>query len=115
MTDTLNRFGSTDLFQLGKLLGVLFLGTLLAALDIALVGPALPAIGEAFGVDERGISWVFTAFVLANLAGLPVMAALADRIGRRSVYLADIGLFALGTVVVAVAPSFGVSVAPWYA
>lgn len=91
-----------------RLLGVLFLGTLLAALDIALVGPALPALREAFGVDERAVSWVFTAFVLANLAGLPVMAALADRAGRRTVYLADVALFAMGTVVVASAPSFSV-------
>lgn len=91
-----------------RLLGVLFLGTLLAALDIAIVGPALPALREAFDVDERAVAWVFTAFVLANLAGLPVMAALADRLGRRRVYLADIGLFAAGALVVTAAPSFGV-------
>ena len=94
-----------------RLLGVLFLGTLLAALDIAVVGPALPALREAFGLTERAVAWTFTAFVLANLAGLPVMAALADRVGRRRVYLADIGIFAIGTLVVALAPSFGVLLA----
>ena len=94
-----------------RLLGVLFLGTFLAALDLAVVGPALPAIRETFGVDERAVAWVFTAFVLANLAGLPVMAALSDRLGRRAVYLSDLGLFALGTVVVITAPSFGVLLA----
>ena len=94
-----------------RLLGVLFLGTLLAALDIALVAPALPALREAWGVDERTASYVFTAFVLANLGGLPLMAALADRLGRRTVYLADIALFAAGTVVVATSPSFGVLLA----
>ena len=91
-----------------RLLGVLFLGTLLAALDIAVVAPALPALREAFGLDGRGVSWVFTLFVLANLAGLPVMAALSDRLGRRAVYLADVALFAAGTLVVVLAPSFGV-------
>jgi multidrug resistance protein len=90
------------------LLGVLFLGTLLAALDIAVVGPALPALREAFGLDERAVAWTFTAFVLANLVGLPLMTALSDRLGRRTVYLADVALFAAGTVVVALAPSFGV-------
>ena len=93
------------------LLGVLFLGTLLAALDIALVAPALPALRAAWGVDERTASWVFTAFVLANLGGLPLMAALADRLGRRTVYLADVALFAAGTVVVATSPSWGVLLA----
>ena len=91
-----------------RLLGVLFLGTLMAALDIALVAPALPALREAFAVDERAGSWVFTAFVLANLAGLPLMAALSDRLGRRAVYLACVALFALGSLGVALAPSFGV-------
>ena len=94
-----------------RLLGVLFLGTLLAALDIAVVGPALPALREAFGLSERAVAWTFTAFVLANLTGLPVMAALADRVGRKRVYLFDIGLFAVGTLVVALAPSFGVLIA----
>lgn len=94
-----------------RLLGVLFLGTLLAALDIAIVGPALPALREAFALDERAVAWTFTAFVLANLAGLPVMAALSDRVGRRTVYLADIAVFAAGTLVVCLAPSFGVLLA----
>ena len=94
-----------------RLLGVLFLGTLLAALDIAVVGPALPALREAFGLSERAVAWTFTAFVLANLAGLPVMAALADRIGRKRVYLIDIAVFAVGTLGVALAPSFGVLLA----
>ena len=94
-----------------RLIGVLFLGTLLAALDIALVAPALPALREAWGVDERAASWVFTAFVLANLGGLPLMAALADRLGRRAVYLADIALFAAGTAVVALAPTWEVLLA----
>ncbi|OZC04155.1 MFS transporter [Rubricoccus marinus] len=95
----------------GRLLGVLFLGTLLAALDIAIVGPALPALREAFALDERAVAWTFTAFVLANLVGLPFMAALADRVGRRTVYLADVALFAAGTLVVCLAPSFGVLLA----
>ncbi|MEL6614391.1 MAG: MFS transporter [Bacteroidota bacterium] len=94
-----------------RLLGVLFLGTLLAALDIAVVGPALPALREAFALDSRTVGWTFTAFVLANLAGLPIMAALSDRLGRRTVYLADVALFALGTVIVVSAPSFGVLLA----
>jgi MFS family permease len=36
------------------------------------------------------------------------MAKLSDVLGRRSVYLADVGLFALGSLLVAVAPSFAV-------
>ena len=91
-----------------RLLGVLFLGTLMAALDIALVAPALPALREAFGVDARAASWVFTAFVLANLGGLPLAAALSDRLGRRAVYLGAVALFAAGSLGVALTEA-----APW--
>lgn len=80
----------------------------MAALDIAILGPAIPAIRGEFNLTEREVSWVFTAWVLANLVGVPVMSKLADRFGRKRMYLNVIGLFACGALVVAVAPSFGI-------
>ncbi|HUX93370.1 MAG TPA: MFS transporter, partial [Ignavibacteriaceae bacterium] len=76
-----------------KLLGLLFTGVLMAALDIAIVGPALPAIQKQFGIDERAAAWIFSIYVLFNLVGTPLMAKLADTIGRRSIYIIDIALF----------------------
>ena len=87
---------------------MLFLGVLMVALDIAIVGPALPAIQESFGVSERAIAWVFSMFVLFNLVGLPLMARLADVYGRRLVYTVDILFFGVGSLVVALSPSFAV-------
>lgn len=91
-----------------RMLGLLFLGVLMAALDIAIVGPALPAIRTAFGVSERATAWVFTIYVLLNLVGTPLMAKLSDSFGRRSIYVLSVALFAAGSLLVAVAPSFGV-------
>lgn len=93
------------------LLTVLFLGVLMGALDIAIVGPALPAIQTAFAIDERATAWIFTIYVLFNLIGAPLMSKLSDRYGRRSVYLADVILFAIGSLIVALAPSFGMLLA----
>ncbi|MBX3050977.1 MAG: MFS transporter [Caldilineaceae bacterium] len=78
----------------------------MGALDIAIVGPALPAIQTAFAIDERATAWIFTIYVLFNLIGAPLMSKLSDRYGRRSVYLADVTLFAIGSLAVALAPSF---------
>ena len=89
-----------------QILGVLFLGVLMGALDIAIVGPALPAIQEGFGIDSRASAWIFTIFVLFNLIGSPLMRKLSDRFGRRYIYVMDISLFALGSLLVALAPSF---------
>ena len=93
--------------QRNTVLAVLFLGVLMGALDIAIVGPALPVIGAEFGLDSRGLSWVFTLYVLGNLIGTPLMAKLSDRFGRRNVYMLDVGLFAAGSLVVALSHGTG--------
>ncbi|MBT6599213.1 MAG: MFS transporter, partial [Bacteroidetes Order II. Incertae sedis bacterium] len=85
----------------GPVLAVLFLGVLMAALDIAILGPAIPAIRDAFGLTEREVSWVFSIWVLANLVSVPITTKLADVYGRKPVYLTVIGLFALGGAIVA--------------
>lgn len=96
----------TDNRSRNRILLILFLGVLMGALDIAIVAPALPAIQRTFGVDDRSLAWVFTTYVLFNLIGTPLMAKLADIGGRRPVYVLDVGLFALGSLLVALAPGF---------
>jgi len=83
---------------------VLFLGVLMGALDIAIVSPALTPIQNFFGVDDRAKSWIFTIYVLFNLIGTPLMAKLSDIFGRRSIYILDISLFAVGSLVVSLSP-----------
>ena len=41
-----------DKSRRNRILGVLFTGVLMGALDIAIIGPAIPAVREAFGIDE---------------------------------------------------------------
>lgn len=89
-----------------RILLVLFLGVLMAALDLAIVGPVLRPIRETFGVSTRTGAWVLNIFVLFNLVGVPVMSRLADRLGRRRVYTAAVLGFGVGSVVVATAPTF---------
>lgn len=88
-----------------QVLLVLFLGVLMGALDIAIVAPALPAIQRFFAVDDRALTWTFTIYVLFNLIGTPLMAKLSDSFGRRPVYLLDVALFGLGSLVVALSPA----------
>jgi EmrB/QacA subfamily drug resistance transporter len=88
-------------------LAILFAGVLMAALDIAIVGPALSAIGAHYGAGNRGLQWVFSIYVLFYLVGTPLLAKLSDRRGRRALFAGSLGLFAAGSLWVAVAPSFG--------
>jgi len=97
--------------QSRKILAVLFTGVLMAALDIGIVGPALPAIQTSFGADERGLSWVYGIYILFQLVGAPVMAKFSDRSGRRSIYVICVAVFAAASLIVAFAPSLGVLLA----
>jgi MFS family permease len=87
---------------------VLFCGVLLAAIDLAVTGPVLPALREAFDLAPRDAAWVFNVFVLCNLVGVPLTTRWADRLGRRTVFSAAVAGFGVGALVVAVAPTFDV-------
>ena len=64
-------------------LAVLFLPTLLVAVDNTVLGFALPAISAALAPSATALLWIVDVYPLA-LAGLLVtMGTLGDRIGRR--------------------------------
>ena len=101
----------TDNKRRNQILLVLFIGVLMGALDIAIVAPALPALQAAFGVGDRLLTWTFTIYVLFNLIGTPLMSKLSDILGRRSVYVLDVTLFGMGSLIVSLSPNFGMLLA----
>lgn len=90
------------------LLLTLGLGVFAGALDLGVLSPALPAIARQFTIPTGDLAWVFTLYLLVNIASIAIASTLADRYGRRVVYMSCIGLFALGSVVAAFAPTYGV-------
>jgi EmrB/QacA subfamily drug resistance transporter len=80
------------------LLVTLGLGVFAGALDLGVLSPALPALGLAFGVGARELPWIFTLYLLANVVSIPIMTKLADRNGRRPIYIACVAIFAVGSV-----------------
>ncbi|WP_242451157.1 MFS transporter [Methanothermobacter sp. THM-2] len=78
----------------------------MGALDIGIIGPALPAIEKSFHVDPRLASWMFASYILFFMVGTPVMAKLSDRYGRRNIYILDITLFTTGSAITALSPSY---------
>lgn len=81
-----------------RLLLTLFLGVMMAALDIAILGPAQPALRAEFSIGPNQASWLVSAYVLANLVGTPLLGALADRFGRKTIYMLSLSLFAVGSL-----------------
>jgi len=91
--------------QLKSLMALLLAGVFMGALDLAIVGPALPAIQADFGMDSRALAWLFNLYVLGQLVGTPILAKLSDRLGPRPVYIASIALFATGSTLLVVGPN----------
>ena len=76
--------------------GGLLLVMLLAALDQTIVATALPTIvGDLGGLDH--ISWVVTAYLLAQTAVTPLYGKLGDMYGRKVVLQAGLIVFLLGS------------------
>ncbi len=95
----------------GPVMAVLFAGVLLGAMDIAIIGPAMPLVRKAFSVSDRDLSWILTIYILFNLVATPLMARRSDLLGRKAVYVSAVAVFAAGSVLAAAAPSFGVLLA----
>ena len=89
-----------------RILVLIFFGVFMGSLDIGIVGPALPAIQSQFGVNERLVSWIFAIYILFFMIGTPLMAKLSDIYGRRSIYVLDIFIFALGSAITVTSVSF---------
>jgi len=85
------------------IMALLFVGVLMGALDLAIIGPALPAIQAEFGLNNRDLSWLFNIYVLMQLVGTPLLAKMSDRFGRRDIYIACVTLFAAGSLLLVVA------------
>ena len=73
-----------------------------------MLSPALPAIGRQFSVPTGDLAWIFTLYLLVDVASIAIASTLADRLGRRPVYQACIGLFAIGSIVAILAPSYAI-------
>jgi EmrB/QacA subfamily drug resistance transporter len=72
---------------------VLCAGMLMIVLDATVVNVALPSIQDDLGFTQASLAWVVNAYLIA-FGGLLLLAGrLGDLVGRRSVFLAGLGVF----------------------
>jgi len=91
-----------------KVLALLFFGVLMGALDISIVGPAIPSITETIKVAQKNLSWIFSIYVLFNLIGISLFAKLSDLYGRRRIYMLTLAIFGVGSLIVSLSPDLNV-------
>ena len=72
---------------------VVCIATFMLLLDVTIVNVALPSIERGRGADFSDLQWVIDAYAL-TLAGLLLAAgSLADKIGRRLVFMLGLAVF----------------------
>ena len=84
-------------------IGVL-VAMMLAALDQTIVAPALPTIGASLG-DADFLAWIISVYLLTGTAVTPLYGKLSDIYGRRPIMSLALGVFLVGSVICALAPS----------
>jgi EmrB/QacA subfamily drug resistance transporter len=87
------------------------LGSGMAMLDGTAVNVALPTIGRSLRTSLGGLQWTVSGYMLA-LAGLILLGgSLADRLGRRRVFLIGVAWFTLASALCGLAPGIAVLIA----
>jgi len=86
-------------------------GSSIAFLDSTVVNVALPHIGEDLDAGLGGLQWVLTGYLLAVSSLILLGGSLGDRFGRKRIFQTGVVVFALASLLCAVAPTIGFLVA----
>src|SRR3954463_14281544 len=92
-------------------LRVVCVSTALLLLNVAAPQVALEAIQKSLGATFSDLQWVLSGYALALAVFLLTAGSLADRFGRRRLFLAGLGLFSLASGLCAAAPGAGTLIA----
>ncbi|QFY06251.1 MFS transporter [Nonomuraea phyllanthi] len=102
MSSSSSRWGA-----LAVLCAVIFLD----ALDVSMVGVALPAIQHDLGLSTSSLQWVVSGYVLGYGGLLLLGGRTADLLGRRRVFLVALGVFAVASLLGGIVDDGGLLIA----
>lgn len=87
------------------------LGAFMLLVDVTIVTVALPDMAEDMNTGFAGLQWVMDVYALALAALLLGAGSLADRMGRRRVYLGGLAVFAAASLACGLATGPGALIA----
>lgn len=95
----------------GLALGVLCLALLIVVLDVTVLNVALPTLVRDLNATSTQLQWIVDAYVLVFAGLILVSGSVADRFGRKWLFLAGLVAFAACSVWAALSGSVGVLIA----
>ncbi len=89
----------------GMITVAIMLATIMQVLDTTIANVALPSMQGDLGAAQDTISWVLTSYIVASAIMTPVTGWLADRFGRKELYLASVAGFTIASMLCGTAGS----------
>jgi len=86
-------------------LGTVCIGAFMGQLDASIVTLALPRLGSELHASVGAVEWVSLAYLLVLVCSVVGVGYLADRIGRKLLYVYGFGLFTASSLACGLAPS----------
>ena len=77
----------------------------LVVIDVSAVNVAFPSIRDDFGVAESALGWIISGYNIAVASLLLVAGRYADSLGRKRLFIPGVAIFAIGSMLSAIAPS----------
>lgn len=97
--------------SVGSILAILVFAEVIAAFETSMAVQLLYAPGDFFTSDLSQLVWVITSYSLVAALATGFVGRLGDQFGRRRVLVAVLLLSGVGSVISALAPTFGILIA----
>ena len=87
----------------GVLTVAIMMAVLLQVLDTTIANVALPLMMASMSATQETINWVLTSYIVASAIAIPITGWLADRVGRKRLFVWSVIAFTAASVACAMA------------
>src|SRR3954471_6041714 len=108
---TIRRIEMSDKARMLWAFAITSIALFMTTLDNLVVTTALPVIRKDLQASLQGLEWTVNAYTLTFAVLLLTGAALGARFGRRRMFVVGIGIFTLGSIAAALAPTIDALIA----
>lgn len=82
------------------------IGVFMAGLDNGIISTALTTMNDSFQVSPSWGAWSITIYTLGVAISVPIIGKFSDNFGRKRLFIIEVLLFGLGSLLVAISPNF---------